>query len=186
MRSVVWIDAWPNKNGSAQEFDERPNWRGFQNVGFPTDVGALCNCRCQGETARQGRRERDLLAEGIPFPDCRRYRVWAEGFDSMKVEPLRCHGHIVDACRDLFGRHGEEWECQTRRDPGKHGNAASLVEPRRSLQPMPFIGTGILWSARQHWPRSDPAALHLTTTPASAFHQNPTKPGGLSDSCAEP
>ena len=41
------------KKGSEQESDEVPNWRGFQNLGFPAAVCDLAASACQRWTARR-------------------------------------------------------------------------------------------------------------------------------------
>jgi hypothetical protein len=43
------------KTGSAQEFDKAPNWRGFQNLGFPAPVCGLAASACRRRGNPTGR-----------------------------------------------------------------------------------------------------------------------------------
>jgi hypothetical protein len=74
----------------------------------------------------------------------------------------------------------------TRRDPSEHGDLSA--EPHASL-PLAALAFQGVWNPYEAPTSIIPerfSRFRLTAEPGSAFHRNPAKPGGLSDSCAEP
>jgi len=53
--------------GSAQEFHEAPNWRGFQDSGFPRAVGVLATATCRLRSAQRGVEAEGLLTLKLSF-----------------------------------------------------------------------------------------------------------------------
>ena len=95
--------------------------------------------------------ERFQLRPLRPFPHNPKFLVGYPSADQResvrRVDMIDCTPVV-----ETFSRAGRDSlvvlatceSVQTRREPAKHGDSASLVELRRSLQPGGFLGAGIL------------------------------------------
>jgi hypothetical protein len=73
----IWSLGAITKNGSAQEFDEVPNWRGFQDFGFPREVAGFVMAGCLRRTTRRRGETRTRSPLKASSPGHRRSRGFA-------------------------------------------------------------------------------------------------------------
>ena len=174
------------KNGSEREFDEVPNWRGFQDFAFLVEVGGIGDRGLpRGAPLGGARGSKACHPESAP-PRIDSTAVCAETLHSMKVEK------DFPALEDSFKGPGS-WPSYKICGGGRN------TEPRAQARQVEVLGrtpaatvvpafSGSLQSCEEPVSIAPErlGCIQLAAEPKPRFHRNSAKPGVPSDSCAEP